>query len=63
MTEHDLLTACTVAFGNLEAAIVARDAAVVAARRQGLPLRMIANAAGISHTSVVNICQRADNDD
>lgn len=62
MTEHDLLTACTVAFDNLEAATVARDAAVVAARRQGLPLRMIADAAGISHTTVVNICQRANDE-
>lgn len=63
MTEENLLAALCFTADELESAIVARDAAVVAARRQGLPLRMIANAAGISHTSVVNICQRADNDD
>lgn len=62
MTEQDLLDTCRVAAKWVEDACVERDAAIIAARQQGLPLRMIADAADISHTTVVNICQRANDE-
>ena len=38
--------------------IARRDAAIVRARADGASLRVIANAAGLTHQTVANICNR-----
>ncbi len=40
-------------------AIESRDAAIVAARTAGVPLRTIADATGLSHTGVAKIVARS----
>ena len=56
--ERAMLDAARLAADAIVEATSRRDAVIRAARDHGLPLRLIADAAGLSHTTVANIAPR-----